>query len=72
MKKTKVVFVTLSAQLDDGSRKTLSTSEICSCKDRGMAELIMALLRDNSAYRTVCDNDTAAPNECMYFLSTVN
>lgn len=67
-KKYHVLLITLSAKLDDGSRKTINKSEICSCSDRGLAELILHLLRENS-YKTICNYDTARDNENMRFLS---
>ena len=67
-KKYHVVLVTLSAKLEDGSRSTLNKSEICSCIDRGSAELILHLLRTNS-YSHICNDKTAKDNESMMFLS---
>lgn len=67
-KKFHVVLLTLSAKLADGSRKTVNKSEICSCADRGSAELILHLLRENS-YKAICNYDTAKDNETMCFLS---
>ena len=67
-KKLHVMLITLSAKLDDGSRKTINKSEICSCPDRGTAELILYLLRENS-YKAICNDETAKDNERMMFLS---
>jgi len=67
-KKYHVMLIILSAKLDDGSRKTISKSEICSCSDRGTAELILYLLRENS-YKAICNDDTAKDNENMILLS---
>lgn len=71
MKKTKVVLVELSERLDDGSRKTIQTSEICSCGSRGTAELILHLLREQPSYKRLCNDKTAKDNERMFFLSTL-
>lgn len=70
-KKTRVVWVDLSPELEDGSRKTLSQEEICSCKDTGTAMLIIKALRDNSIYGRNENKNTAKPNEHMYLLSTI-
>ena len=51
MKKHHLILVTFSAQTDDGSRKTLDKTEICSTASRGTAELIKKLLQDHTAYR---------------------
>lgn len=51
MKKHHLMLVTFSAQTDDGSRKTLDKTEICSTASRGAAELIKKLLQDHTAYR---------------------
>lgn len=51
MKKHHLFLVTFSPQTDDGSRKTLDKTEICSTTSRGNAELIKKLLQDHSAYR---------------------
>ena len=67
-RKHHVVLVTLSAKVEDGSRKTIGKSEICSCPDRGTAELILYLLRENS-YKVICNDKTAKDNESMRFLS---
>ena len=67
-KKLHVMLITLSTKLDDGSRKIINKSEICSCPDRGTAELILYLLRENS-YKAICNDDTAKDNERMMFLS---
>lgn len=66
MKKYKVMFVTLSAVLKDGSRSTLMEEEICSCKNRGMAEIIYRSLKED-CYRELLSikND----NTPMYLLT---
>lgn len=51
MKKHHLILVTFSPQTDDGSRKTLDKTEICSTTSRGTAELIKKLLQDHTAYR---------------------
>lgn len=48
MKKPKVNLVTLSQKLDDGSRNTLSTKNICTCNERGTAEVICKLLSEET------------------------
>lgn len=68
MKKYHVMLTTLSCELEDGSRKTLSESEICSCPDRGSAELILHLLRENT-YKAICNQQTAKSNESIIFLT---
>ena len=68
-KRYHVVLVTLSTKLEDGSRATINKSEICSCADRGSAELILHLLRENSSYKTLCNDKTAKDNESVRFLS---
>ncbi len=55
MKKTKVALITFSAEKEDGSRSTLQISEICSCKDKGTAELIRYKLADH--YACICNPD---------------
>lgn len=66
MKKYKVMFVTLSAVLKDGSRNTLMEEEICSCKSRGMAELICYRLRENDYKELLSRNCDNTP---MYLLT---
>lgn len=51
MKKYKLFLVTLSPRTEDGDRKTLEQTEICSAASRGTAELIKHLLENHSAYR---------------------
>lgn len=51
MKKHHLMLVTFSPQTEDGSRKTLDKTEICSTTSRGTAELIKKLLQDHTAYR---------------------
>lgn len=65
-KKAHVVLTTLSIKREDGSRKTVDKDEICSCKDRGTAELICRLLLDNN-YKELCRKDVN-DNERMYIL----
>lgn len=65
-KKAHVVLTTLSVKCGDGSRKTVDKNEICTCKDRGMAELICRLLLDNS-YKDLCREDVS-DNERMFIL----
>ena len=66
MKKYKVMFVTLSAVLEDGSRSTLMEEEICSCKNRGMAELILYRLRENDYKELLARKNDNTP---MYLLT---
>lgn len=65
-KKSRVVLVHLSAKLEDGSRKTVETKEICSCNERGTAELIKFKLEPH--YKALC-KESPADNESMWFLS---
>ena len=65
-KKAHVVLTTLSIKCEDGSRKTVDKNEICSCKDRGTAELIRRLLLDNS-YKELCRKNVS-DNERMFVL----
>lgn len=65
-RKSRVVLVELSAKLDDGSRKTLQVKEICSCNERGTAELIKVRLKDD--YKVLC-KENPGDNEHMWFLS---
>lgn len=51
MKKHHLMLVTFSAQTEDGSRKTLDQTEICSSASRGTIELIKHLLQNHTAYR---------------------
>lgn len=60
MKKHHLILVTFSAQTDDGSRKTLDKTEICSTASRGTAELIKKLLQEYSTYRETARNDHKA------------
>ena len=69
MKKYKVTVTTLSHKRDDGSRVTVSKNEICSCKDRGTAELINYLLLNYSAYRNLDNRNSCAANETMYLVT---
>lgn len=70
-KKSKVVLVELSPKLADGSRKTVQEKEICSCPDRGTAELIAYTLRNNSSYGKIINHDTCKDNEHMWFISVM-
>ena len=45
-KKYHVVLVTLSPKLEDGSRDTINKAEICSCNERGTAELIKQFMTE--------------------------
>ena len=54
MKKAKVTLIQFCAKLEDGSRKTIQRITICSCDDRGTAELIRYKLADH--YSTLTDN----------------
>lgn len=65
-KKSKVVLVHMSPKLEDGSRKTVETKEICACNERGTAELIMFKLTPH--YAVLCKKNPA-DNEHMWFLS---
>lgn len=65
-RKSRVVLVELSPKLEDGSRKTLQTQEICSCNERGTAELILYKLRPH--YAILC-KEKFEDNEHMFFLS---
>lgn len=67
-KKYRVMLITLSAKLEDGSRKSIDEAEICTCPDQGTANLILHLLRENS-YKAICNDKTAKDNESMRFLS---
>ena len=69
MRKHKVMSVELSPVLEDGSRKTLTHNEICSCKDEGTARLIRYLLLEYSAYREWDNRNSCSPNEHMYFIT---
>ena len=64
MKKHHLILVTFSAQTEDGSRKTLDKTEICSTTSRGNVELIRHLLQEYSAYKETARNDHKA-NETM-------
>ena len=66
MKKLKVMLVQLSPKLEDGSRKTIQEKEICSCNERGTAELILYRLRPD--YEVLCKTDVK-DNEYMWFLT---
>ena len=67
-KKYRVMLVTLSTKLEDGSRKTINEVEICTCPNQGTAILILHLLRENP-YKVICNDKTAKDNESMKFLS---
>ena len=69
MKKSKVIWVTLSPKLNDGSRKIIDVKEICSCESHGTAQLIMYSLRRDSIYGRTENKQTAKDNESIYFLS---
>ena len=65
MKKPKVILTQFSAKLDDGSRKTIQRKVICTCEDRGTAELILYRIRDD--YRVLTDD--IADNKPIWYLS---
>ena len=65
MKKFKVVLVEHSEKLDDGNRKLLGESVICTCSERGTAELIKHLL-EPSYDEIINHND---PNRHIYHLA---
>ncbi|MEG2013851.1 MAG: hypothetical protein RR063_11715 [Anaerovoracaceae bacterium] len=67
MKKPKVVLHTYSRELDDGSRKLVGSKTICTCGERGNADLICALLRDGQ-YKTLLENYT---KETQFFAMCV-
>lgn len=60
MKKYKLILVTLSPRTEDGDRKTLEQTEICSSASRGTIELIKHLLQDQTAYRETTKTEYTA------------
>lgn len=65
MKKYKVVLVEHSEVLENGSRKLLSEKVLCTCDEKGTAELIKVLL--GPPYEVLTGTDK--PNEHLYHLA---
>lgn len=57
MKKIKIFLIEYSAKREDGSRVTLSKEELCSCKDKGTAELIFNFLKNQQSFKNLCKNN---------------
>lgn len=69
MKKYKVWLNEFSHKTEDGSRKTINRTIICSCTDQGSAMIILKLLKENT-YKTLLEsNDGSKANETMYTLT---
>ena len=64
---TRIFLIELSPKLDDGSRKTLKETVICTCKERGNAELILSLLKEQSSFKKLIS--PKKDNETMYLLN---
>lgn len=64
---TRIFLIELSPKLDNGSRKTVKETVIATCKERGSAELILSLLKEQPSFKKLISDKK--DNETKYLLT---